>query len=76
MKMLCFKFHQNRPINEEFDFFEEGGRGLRGVRGPLFINFYLNYYWLICENVVLHMMNLTFRRAKLFLGALRGQIWI
>ena len=26
MKMLCLKFHQNHPINEEFDFFE-GGEG-------------------------------------------------
>ena len=24
MKMLCFKFHQNCTINEEFDFFEGG----------------------------------------------------
>ena len=24
MKMLCFKFHQNRTINEELDFFEGG----------------------------------------------------
>ena len=48
MKILCFKFHQNRPINEEFDFFEErrGGRDPRGVgieRVREFINFYLNY---------------------------------
>ena len=27
MKMLCFRFHQNRPINEEFEFFEGRGRG-------------------------------------------------
>ena len=25
--MLHFKFHQNRTINEEFDFFEGGGGG-------------------------------------------------
>ena len=25
MKMWCFKFHQNRTINEEFYFFEGGG---------------------------------------------------
>ena len=25
--MLHFKFNQNRTINEEFDFFEGGGRG-------------------------------------------------
>ena len=24
MKMLCFKFHQNCTLNEEFDFFEGG----------------------------------------------------
>ena len=29
MKMLCFKFHQNHPINE-FDFFEGRGRGGEG----------------------------------------------
>ena len=44
MKMLYFKFHQNRPINEEFYFFEGGGEDPRGLRGPLFINFYLDYY--------------------------------
>ena len=27
MKMLCFKYHQNRAINEEFDFFFWGGGG-------------------------------------------------
>ena len=36
MKMLCFKFHQNRPINEEFDFFEEGGeRPPEGMGAPI-----------------------------------------
>ena len=30
MRMLCFKFNQNRPINEEFDFFEVGGREEKG----------------------------------------------
>ena len=25
MNRLCFKFHQNHTINEEFDFFEGGG---------------------------------------------------
>ena len=30
MKMLCFKFHQNRPINEKFDFFEGEGGGAPG----------------------------------------------
>ena len=45
MKMLYLKFHQNRPINEESYFFE-------GVREPLFINFYLNYYLQAYENVV------------------------
>ena len=37
MKMLCFKFHRNRAINEEFDLWEgqihsgdpKGGRGTR-----------------------------------------------
>ena len=29
-KILCFKFYQNRPINEEFDFFEGEGRGRGG----------------------------------------------
>ena len=37
MKMLCSKFHQNRPINEEFDFLggqilSEGPEGVRGTR--------------------------------------------
>ena len=54
MKMLCFKFNQNRTINEEFDFFKKGkeeplgGRGGEGPpkgRGPLFINLDLDYYW-------------------------------
>ena len=27
MKMLSFKFNINRTINEEFDFFEVGGKG-------------------------------------------------
>ena len=47
--MLCFKINQNRTVNEEFDFFEMRGGGevgpLGGYGGPLFINFYLNYYW-------------------------------
>ena len=30
---MCFKFHQNPPINEEFDFFEGGGGGPPGVEG-------------------------------------------
>ena len=35
MKMLCFKFNQNRPINGEFDFFE--GRGaLGGEEAPIY----------------------------------------
>ena len=38
MKMLYIKFHQNRPINEEFYFL--GGRG-GGFHK--FINFDLNY---------------------------------
>ena len=33
MKMLCFKFHQNRPINEEFDFFDEGAKRPPGGKG-------------------------------------------
>ena len=46
MKMLCLKFNQNRTVNEEFNFFEEGWeRGDPDGRGPLVINFYLNYYW-------------------------------
>ena len=36
MKMLCFKFHQNRTINEEFNFWGDqilsGGPGGRGTR--------------------------------------------
>ena len=32
MKMLCFKFHQNRTINEEFDYFEGEGGGIRPHR--------------------------------------------
>ena len=30
MKLLGFKFQQNRTINEKFDFFEGGGGGRRG----------------------------------------------
>ena len=45
MKILCLKFHKNRTINEEFDFFEEEGEDPRGVRGLLFIHLYLNYVW-------------------------------
>ena len=33
MKMLYFKFHQNQPINEEFYFFEGGGKGPPGGEG-------------------------------------------
>ena len=29
MKMLCFKFQQNRIINEEFYFFEGGGPNIK-----------------------------------------------
>ena len=29
MKMSCFKFHQNRIINEEFDYWEVKGQGER-----------------------------------------------
>ena len=38
MKMLCFKFHQNRKINEEFNFWgDQFFRGaLRGAEGPDF----------------------------------------
>ena len=39
MKIWCFKFHQNRAINKEFDFWrlEGGGWGLKGggVKGYL-----------------------------------------
>ena len=45
MKMLSFKFQQNRTINEQFDFFE----GKRG--GPSYLNFNLNYYWYTYETV-------------------------
>ena len=34
MTMLCFKFHKNRTINEEIDFFEGGGgEGANSERG-------------------------------------------
>ena len=35
MKVLCFKLHQNRPVNEEFDFFFffEGRREAPGGEG-------------------------------------------
>ena len=36
VNMFCIKFQQNYTINEEYDF-------LKVI--PLFINFYLNYYW-------------------------------
>ena len=41
MKMLCFKFHQNRPIKEEFDFFE-GGQGTPMGKGILIHKFLLD----------------------------------
>ena len=41
MKMLCFKFEQNRTINEKFDIFE--GKGVGGLN--------LNYYWYTHEMV-------------------------
>ena len=42
MKMFCFKFKQNRTVNEEFYFFEGEGEGEEGppggegllIRGP------------------------------------------
>ena len=36
MKMLCFKFEQNLPINEEFDFFRAKFflAGPKGAEGP------------------------------------------
>ena len=34
MKIMCFKFHQNRTINEEFDSWEAMGEG--GGRVPRF----------------------------------------
>ena len=40
--MFCFKFQQNRTVNEEFDFLREGGRR---ARGPPYINPKLNQYW-------------------------------
>ena len=41
--MLRLKFHENRTINEEFDFLR--GEGVPGeVRGPLIVNFDTNYY--------------------------------
>ena len=33
--MLCFKFHQNRPINEEFHIFEGGEGGAPGRVGKV-----------------------------------------
>ena len=35
IQMLCFQFHQNRTMKEEFDFFGEGGggEGLPGGKG-------------------------------------------
>ena len=33
--MLCFKFHQNRPINEEFKFIEVGGGAPGEKRAPI-----------------------------------------
>ena len=47
--MLCFKFQQNRTINEQFDFLEEGGFEEKGAS---FINFSLNYYWHSYKNVL------------------------
>ena len=44
LKMLAFKFEQNRTINEQFDFFEG--------RGTSFLNFNLNYYWYTYKTVL------------------------
>ena len=33
MKMLCFKFEQNRTNDEQFDFFEREGGGMGGGGG-------------------------------------------
>ena len=33
MQMFCFKFQQNRTINEELDFIEGRGGGAPGVEG-------------------------------------------
>ena len=35
MKLFGFKFQQNRTINEEFDFFEEG-EGQEGKENPIY----------------------------------------
>ena len=53
MKMLCFRFQQNRTINKHFDFFE-GRRGERGLEGreTSFLNFNQNYYWYKYKTVV------------------------
>ena len=35
----------------------EGGGGPEG-KGPQFINFYLNYYWLTYENIVFQILTI------------------
>ena len=51
--MLCFKFQQNRTINEHFDFFEGRGRGGADLN--------LNYYWYAYEIVGFHMKMFCFK---------------
>ena len=48
MKMLSFKFQQNRTINEEFDFFERGG-----VRGTPIYYIGILYTFIITTHIIL-----------------------
>ena len=48
MKVLCFKFHKNRTINEEIDLFEGEGEGPPGSKGAL-IHKFLSKFLLVIK---------------------------
>ena len=59
-KMLCFKFQENRTINEEFDILR--GEGGSGTKESPFIDFNFNCYWQTYEKVLFQISAKSYRK--------------
>ena len=58
--MSYFKFHQNRPINEKFDFFKGlGGGGARWEKGEPYLSISISINIGKHENVVSNFIKIT-----------------
>ena len=80
MKTFRFKFQQNRIINEEFDFWREGGQGDRihkfefgegdgaGPQGVPIYKFYSQLLLETCENVPFQIYAKSHHKLKLDCG--------